>query len=49
MQHADPAGNPILLRVETRAGHGQGMPTTKRIEENADFDAFILNAMGLAH
>ena len=32
MQHADPQGNPILLRVETRAGHGQGIPTAKLIE-----------------
>ena len=33
MQHADPHGQPILLRVETRAGHGQGMPTAKLIDE----------------
>ncbi|HTX23694.1 MAG TPA: prolyl oligopeptidase family serine peptidase [Steroidobacteraceae bacterium] len=49
MQHADPHGQPILLLVESRAGHGGGMPTSKRIEETADIYAFILNAMGLAH
>jgi prolyl oligopeptidase len=48
LQHADPRGNPILLRIETRAGHGAGKPTAKQIEEMADIYAFILNAMGLA-
>jgi prolyl oligopeptidase len=34
MQHADPDGNPILIRVETRAGHGAaGKPLSKSIEE----------------
>jgi prolyl oligopeptidase len=45
MQHADPNGKPILLRVETRAGHGAGKPTAKLIDETADIYAFILNAM----
>ena len=45
MQHAHPAGNPILIRIETRAGHGQGKPTTIQIDEVADVYAFILNAM----
>jgi prolyl oligopeptidase len=49
MQHADPRGRPILLLVESRAGHGAGMPTTKLIGETADMYAFMLNAMGLAH
>ena len=45
MQRADPDGKPILLRVETRAGHGSGKPTAKLIEEMADIQAFVLNAM----
>ena len=45
MQRADPNGKPILLRVETRAGHGSGKPTAKLIEEMADIQAFVLNAM----
>jgi prolyl oligopeptidase len=45
MQRADPNGKPILLRVETRAGHGSGKPTAKQIEEMADIQAFVLNAM----
>lgn len=45
MQRADPNGKPILLRIETRAGHGSGKPTAKQIEEMADIQAFVLNAM----
>jgi len=48
MQHADPHGRPILLRVETRAGHGQGMPTAKLIDEIVDMYAFIFKAFGMA-
>jgi prolyl oligopeptidase len=48
LQHADPRGQPILLRVETRAGHGQGMPTAKLIEEVVDMYAFVLKAFGLS-
>ncbi len=37
-----PAGsNPILIRVETRAGHGAGMPLSKRIEAIVDQFAFM--------
>lgn len=45
MQHADPAGRPILLRIDTRAGHGGGKPTAKLIQETADIYAFLLDAM----
>jgi len=48
MQHADPHGRPILLRVETRAGHGQGMPTAKLIDEVVDIYAFVFKAFGLS-
>ena len=44
MQHAHPHGKPILARIETRAGHGQGKPISKQIEEFADVYAFILRA-----
>jgi prolyl oligopeptidase len=49
MQHADPHGKPILLRVETRAGHGQGMPTAKRIDEVVDIYSFIGRAFSESH
>lgn len=36
---------PVLIRVETRAGHGAGKPTTKQIEEAADIYAFLVRAL----
>jgi prolyl oligopeptidase len=41
LQHAQGCGNPILVRVETRAGHGAGKPTWMRIEEVTDAWAFL--------
>jgi prolyl oligopeptidase len=37
-------GGPILIRVETKAGHGAGKPIAKVIEEEADMLFFLLNA-----
>jgi prolyl oligopeptidase len=34
-------GGPILLHVETRAGHGAGKPIAKQIDEQADVHAFL--------
>lgn len=48
LQHAYPHGQPVLLRVETRAGHGQGMPTAKLIDEVVDMYAFVFKAFGLS-
>ncbi|MGE5654874.1 MAG: prolyl oligopeptidase family serine peptidase, partial [Bacillota bacterium] len=39
LQAAAASENPILLRVESRAGHGMGKPTAKVIEETADIYA----------
>jgi len=41
LQHAQGCPNPILVRVETRAGHGAGKPTWMRIEEVADAWGFL--------
>ncbi|XP_071854374.1 prolyl endopeptidase-like [Apostichopus japonicus] len=38
---------PLLIRVDTKAGHGAGKPTTKVIEECADIYAFIAENMNL--
>ncbi|MFH1766157.1 MAG: prolyl oligopeptidase family serine peptidase [Gemmatimonadota bacterium] len=46
LQHAQACENPILIRVETRAGHGAGKPTWMRIEEAADAWAFLKWALG---
>jgi len=41
LQQAQGCGNPVLVRVETRAGHGAGKPTWMRIEEVTDDWAFL--------
>jgi prolyl oligopeptidase len=41
LQAAQSGSNPILIRVETRAGHGAGMPLSKRIEATVDQFAFM--------
>ena len=45
LQHGQGCDNPILVRVETRAGHGAGKPTWMRIEEVADQWAFLLDQL----
>lgn len=40
---------PVLIRIETNAGHGAGKPTDKAIEEVADRWAFMLYNMGLSY
>lgn len=45
---ANQAGsNPVLIRIETRAGHGAGTPVSKTIEQYADIYAFTLYNMGI--
>jgi prolyl oligopeptidase len=39
--------NPLLIRVETKAGHGGGKPTAKIIEETADEYAFMFYNLGM--
>ncbi len=38
--------NPVLIRIETRSGHG-AVSTSKRLDETADLYAFMLYTMGL--
>ena len=47
LQAADPDGAPHLIRIETRAGHGSGKPTSKIIEESSDVYAFFAHFTGL--
>ena len=45
---ADNAGpNPVLIRIESQAGHGAGKPTSKKIEEVADTWAFTMYNLGM--
>jgi prolyl oligopeptidase len=41
LQAADADDTPVLIRVETKAGHGAGKPVSKMIEEDADIFAFL--------
>ncbi len=45
LQHAQGGAAPVLIRIETRAGHGDGIPTDKRIDEVADQWAFLTRAL----
>jgi len=36
----------VLIRIETKAGHGAGKPTSKIIEEQADKWAFLAHVLG---
>jgi len=38
---------PLMIRIETKAGHGAGKPTAKSIEETADIYTFVYLALGL--
>lgn len=48
LQEYHAGDNPVLIRIETKAGHGAGKPTAKLIEEAADRLAFLLHTLGVA-
>ncbi len=47
LQEKQTGENPILIRIETNAGHGAGTPTAKLIQQNADNFAFTFYNMGI--
>jgi prolyl oligopeptidase len=47
MQANDAGINPILIRIDVKAGHGAGKPTAKIIEELADTYAFLFKSLGM--
>ena len=47
LQEKDSGKNPILIRVETKAGHGGGKPTTKQIEEWTDIYTFLFKILNV--
>jgi prolyl oligopeptidase len=47
LQAASPGRNPILLHVETKAGHGGGKPLDKIIDEQADIFAFLCKTLDM--
>lgn len=46
LQEKQQGENPVLIRIETKAGHGAGTPVSKRIEQAADIYGFTLYNMG---
>ena len=47
LQHAQGGPEPVLIRIETRAGHGAGRPTHMIIEEIADRYAFLVENLDM--
>jgi prolyl oligopeptidase len=47
LQEAQAGDEPVLVRIETRAGHGAGVPTDKVIENYSDNWAFLLENLGM--
>jgi prolyl oligopeptidase len=47
LQEKQAGKNPVLIRIETKAGHGAGTPVSKTIEQYADIFAFTLYNMGV--
>jgi prolyl oligopeptidase len=45
IQAAQAGQAPVLIRIETKAGHGAGKPTTKQIEEVADRWSFLVREL----
>jgi prolyl oligopeptidase len=47
LQYAPAGANPVLIRIETRAGHGAGKPTWMLVEDWANHWAFLAKALGM--
>ncbi len=47
LQSKQAGSNPVLIRIETNAGHGAGTPVSKSIEQYADIFSFTLYNMGI--
>lgn len=47
LQTANASERPIIIRIETQAGHGIGKPLVKLVEEQTDFWAFIFWQLGV--
>lgn len=47
LQEAHAGDAPVLIRIETKAGHGAGKPTAKIIEEAADKWAFLVRTLNV--
>ncbi|HXG44161.1 MAG TPA: prolyl oligopeptidase family serine peptidase [Gemmatimonadales bacterium] len=48
LQAASSSGRPVLLRLETRAGHGAGKPVSKVLDELVDTWSFLFHELGVS-
>ena len=49
LQECHTGPNPVLIRIDTKAGHGGGKPLAKVLEEQADIYGFIMHNMGMKY
>jgi prolyl oligopeptidase len=47
LQASTGSGRPVLLRLESRAGHGAGKPVSKVLEELVDMWSFVFAELGM--
>ena len=47
LQEKQQGDHPVLVRIETKAGHGGGKPTSKTIDEAADLWSFVFYNLGM--
>lgn len=47
LQQCQAGTAPVLIRIDSKAGHGGGKPMAKRIEESADIYGFIMHHLGM--
>ncbi|MGA7969355.1 MAG: prolyl oligopeptidase family serine peptidase [Terriglobales bacterium] len=46
-KNGDSKDRPILLRIDTKAGHGQGKPVAKQVEDSTDMYSFLFWQLGV--
>ena len=49
LQAVQAGANPTLIRIESKAGHGAGKPTSKQIEEATDIWSFTMQNLGMQY
>ena len=49
LQSKQAGTNPVLVRIDSKAGHGAGKPTTKLIDETTDIWSFVFYNLGMAY
>lgn len=47
LQECQGGNAPVLIRIDSKAGHGGGKPMSKQMEENADIYGFLMYEMGM--